>query len=319
MAATRRCWRGSSQRRPQGIVGVNVGANKDSPDRTADYVEGVRRFYDVAELLRRQRVLAQHAGLARSAGAGRCSTISWRACWRRDRRWWRGQAEASDRGQAGSGYCRGRPGAGGRCPREPGRRRHCHRQYDALPRRACSDVALAQEAGGVSGRPLFHRSTVMLARVYRLTRGEDPADRHRRHRLRRHGHRQDRGRRHAAAALHRARSSRARASSPASSATSRNTPRSASSHGSPMPPAAAPRNGRPSRWRSDGIRPRCRATPDDPLHKSTLRADADKPCPNLRPKNVGMQHQSAAHETRSAACRMLVGIISVSFAKIRHG
>ena len=37
-----------AQRRPRGIVGVNVGANKDSPDRAADYVEGIRRFYDVA-------------------------------------------------------------------------------------------------------------------------------------------------------------------------------------------------------------------------------------------------------------------------------
>ncbi|HZA01395.1 MAG TPA: dihydroorotate dehydrogenase (quinone), partial [Hyphomicrobiaceae bacterium] len=33
---------------------------------------------------------------------------------------------------------------------------------------------LAQEAGGLSGRPLFHRSTVMLARVYRLTGGRVP-------------------------------------------------------------------------------------------------------------------------------------------------
>ena len=30
------------------------------------------------------------------------------------------------------------------------------------------------EAGGLSGRPLFHRSTVMLARVYRLTQGRIP-------------------------------------------------------------------------------------------------------------------------------------------------
>jgi dihydroorotate dehydrogenase len=31
-----------------GIVGVNVGANKDSADRTADYVDGVKAFADVA-------------------------------------------------------------------------------------------------------------------------------------------------------------------------------------------------------------------------------------------------------------------------------
>jgi dihydroorotate dehydrogenase len=32
----------------KGIVGVNIGANKDSDDRIADYVEGIATFYDVA-------------------------------------------------------------------------------------------------------------------------------------------------------------------------------------------------------------------------------------------------------------------------------
>ena len=32
----------------------------------------------------------------------------------------------------------------------------------------------AREAGGLSGPPLFHRSTVMLARVHRLTEGRIP-------------------------------------------------------------------------------------------------------------------------------------------------
>jgi dihydroorotate dehydrogenase len=32
----------------------------------------------------------------------------------------------------------------------------------------------AREAGGLSGRPLFHRSTVMLARVYEATSGKIP-------------------------------------------------------------------------------------------------------------------------------------------------
>ena len=34
-----------------GVVGVNVGANKDSEDRVADYVAGIRRFADVASYL----------------------------------------------------------------------------------------------------------------------------------------------------------------------------------------------------------------------------------------------------------------------------
>ena len=37
--------------RSKGVVGVNVGANKDSPDRIADYAEGVRRMAQVADYL----------------------------------------------------------------------------------------------------------------------------------------------------------------------------------------------------------------------------------------------------------------------------
>jgi len=37
--------------RTRGIVGVNIGANKDSPDRIADYAEGVRRMAGAADYL----------------------------------------------------------------------------------------------------------------------------------------------------------------------------------------------------------------------------------------------------------------------------
>jgi dihydroorotate dehydrogenase len=37
--------------RSRGIVGVNIGANKDSPDRIADYAEGVRAMSPVADYL----------------------------------------------------------------------------------------------------------------------------------------------------------------------------------------------------------------------------------------------------------------------------
>ena len=40
-----------SKRKRQGIVGVNIGANKDSPDRIADYVAGVRAMGPVADYL----------------------------------------------------------------------------------------------------------------------------------------------------------------------------------------------------------------------------------------------------------------------------
>ena len=41
----------SKRDRSLGIVGVNIGANKDSPDRIADYVQGVRAMSPVADYL----------------------------------------------------------------------------------------------------------------------------------------------------------------------------------------------------------------------------------------------------------------------------
>ena len=43
-----------------------------------------------------------------------------------------------------------------------------------LARPGLPQVAAAEDAGGLSGRPLFHRSTVMLARVHQLTSGRIP-------------------------------------------------------------------------------------------------------------------------------------------------
>ena len=40
-----------SQRRVPGIIGVNIGANKDSTDRIADYVRGIEVFSDIASYI----------------------------------------------------------------------------------------------------------------------------------------------------------------------------------------------------------------------------------------------------------------------------
>ena len=54
-----------------GSIGVNVGANKDSTDRIADYVAGVRAMSAGRRLPDDQHQLAQHAGAARAAGRRR--------------------------------------------------------------------------------------------------------------------------------------------------------------------------------------------------------------------------------------------------------
>ena len=38
-------------RRRRGIVGINIGANKDSVDRAADYVAGIATFSDIADYI----------------------------------------------------------------------------------------------------------------------------------------------------------------------------------------------------------------------------------------------------------------------------
>ena len=39
------------QRRKRGVVGINLGANKDSPDRIADYLEGMRKLAPLASYI----------------------------------------------------------------------------------------------------------------------------------------------------------------------------------------------------------------------------------------------------------------------------
>ena len=52
MTARRRCCRGSRERVNEGgIVGVNIGANRDSPDRVADYVRLIEVFAPVASYI----------------------------------------------------------------------------------------------------------------------------------------------------------------------------------------------------------------------------------------------------------------------------
>ena len=152
-----------------GIVGVNIGANKDSIDRIADYVTGIARFNDVASYfmvnisspnttgLRRlqdpasldhllTRVMAARAALvaggkpkrpifvkiAPDIGEDEIDPICAQLT-----------AHGAD-GIAISNTTLSRPGLHG---------------------------GVAREGGGLSGAPLFHRSTAMLARVHQATGG----------------------------------------------------------------------------------------------------------------------------------------------------
>jgi dihydroorotate dehydrogenase len=161
------------RRQPRGIVGVNVGANKDSADRAADYVEGIRRFWDVASYFTVNVSSPNTPGLRDLQAPGALDDLLARVLAARSELTAAGKHSrpivvklapdiAEDDLAAVVGVLVSRDVDG------------IAVANTTLSRSGVSDAALAQEAGGVSGRPLFHRSTVMLARVYRLTQGRIP-------------------------------------------------------------------------------------------------------------------------------------------------
>lgn len=161
------------ERRPaKGIVGVNIGANKDTTDRTADYVRGLEAFYAVAsyftvnisspntpglrdlqapaaldELL--ARLMAVRERLSAADGARRPIVVKLAP-----------DVAEADLPAIVAGLVAHRVDA-------------ISVSNTTLARPDLVDKA-GREAGGLSGRPLFERSTIMLARVWREIGGAIP-------------------------------------------------------------------------------------------------------------------------------------------------
>ncbi len=149
-------------RRPAGIVGVNLGANRDSADKVADYVAGIRVFADVADYLVVNisspntpglRDLQERDALARLLAAVRGARDA------APRRVPLLVKIAPDLDEAAIDAIATAVRASG---------------IDAMvvsnttvARDGLTDRRHADEAGGLSGRPLFARSTRVLARVRR--------------------------------------------------------------------------------------------------------------------------------------------------------
>jgi dihydroorotate dehydrogenase len=162
-----------NRRQPAGVVGVNVGANKDVTDRAADYVAGVRTFYDVASYFTINVSSPNTPGLRDLQAPAALDELVVRVLQAREEMMAAGK--------------RRRPVVVKLAPDiaeddlEPIVRVLETRGVDGiavsnstLARERLRDTALAKEAGGISGRPLFHRSTVVLARVHVLTGGRIP-------------------------------------------------------------------------------------------------------------------------------------------------
>ena len=154
-------------RRPRGVpVGVNIGANRDSADRAADYAAVLRAVAGVADFVSvnvsspntaglrglqgREALGALLAGVIEARGAARLPVLLKIAP---DL----GPAEIEDVAEVA--LARGVDGIVA--------------TNTTLSREGVSGPH-ADEAGGLSGAPLFERSTRVLARVSRLTAGRMP-------------------------------------------------------------------------------------------------------------------------------------------------
>lgn len=155
-----------------GIVGVNIGANKDSSDRIADYVTGITTFQHLASYFVINISSPNTPGLRDLQSADALDDLLDKVMSAR--------ARAANAGDA-------RPAivvkiAPDLTPDELSQTisQLIAHNVDGI---AVSNTTLSRsgltakegsESGGLSGRPLFERSTIMLARVFQQTEGKIP-------------------------------------------------------------------------------------------------------------------------------------------------
>lgn len=162
----------ASRPRQRGIVGVNIGANKDSADKAADYVAGLKAFNAAASYFTINISSPNTPGLRDLQAPAALNDLLTRVIGTR-----------SELVAAGLPY---RPIVVKISPdlAEGDLAGVCEQlAAKAIDGIAVSNTTLsrvgvtgieAREAGGLSGRPLFQRSTITLARVHTATGGAIP-------------------------------------------------------------------------------------------------------------------------------------------------
>lgn len=162
-----------SRRRREGIVGVNIGANKDTEDKPADYVLGIERFYDLADYFMVNISSPNTPGLRDLQAPAQLDALLGRVLAAREK-------GAAEHGRRVPVAVKISPDVAEADLPAIVERLQAH-AVDAiaisnttLARPKGLDPQFAKESGGLSGRPLFVRSTAMLARVYQLTGGAIP-------------------------------------------------------------------------------------------------------------------------------------------------
>jgi dihydroorotate dehydrogenase len=155
-----------------GIVGVNIGANKDSPDRSGDYVSGIETFHHVASYFTVNISSPNTPGLRDLQAPEALDELLDRVMTART-------AQEAKGGPRRPIIVKIAPDIAEDDIAPIVERLKSHRvdgiavSNTTLSRAGLTDSQSGQ-AGGVSGRPVFNRSTAMLARIYRATDGKIP-------------------------------------------------------------------------------------------------------------------------------------------------
>ncbi|MBS3648575.1 quinone-dependent dihydroorotate dehydrogenase [Pseudaminobacter sp. 19-2017] len=163
----------AARRLRPGIVGVNIGANKDSPDRIGDYEEGIRRFAPLATYLTVNISSPNTPGLRSMQAREELSELLSRLMAAR-------ADLPDDRHRHVPIFLKIAPDLTEPELEDIAAEVTAHKidglivSNTTLSRTALRDQSQAQESGGLSGKPLFARSTAVLARMRNLV-GPDMA------------------------------------------------------------------------------------------------------------------------------------------------
>ena len=155
-----------ARRKRPGIVGVNIGANKDAADRIADYEAGIRAFEGLASYFTVNISSPNTPGLRALQNRAELETLIARVLAARKTRTPVLLKIAPDLGQeeladiAEVALAQGLDGL--------------IVSNTTVARGDLISGVHAQETGGLSGAPLFAMSTAVLAGIYRLTKGRLP-------------------------------------------------------------------------------------------------------------------------------------------------
>lgn len=151
----------------KGIVGVNVGANKDAADRVADYVAGIRRFATLASYFTVNISSPNTPGLRDLQAKEALDALLAAVMAERD-------AAVTAAGRKVPVFLKIAPDVSAEGLEDIAEAVRTHAvdglivSNTTLSRHGLKDQATGQEAGGLSGRPLFRRATIILARTRKL-------------------------------------------------------------------------------------------------------------------------------------------------------